>query len=38
MPAAIEPRRFGKHKIYHILQEVGKQSFGSRSSDSRRNR
>ena len=35
MPAAIEPRRFGKHKIYHIiLQEVGKQSFGSRSSDS----
>ena len=35
MSAAIEPRRFGKHKIYHItLQEVGKQSFGSRSSDS----
>ena len=35
MPAAIEPRRFGKHKTYHnILQEVGKQSSGSRSSDS----
>ena len=35
MPVAIEPRRFGKHKIYHIvLQEVGKQSFGSRISDS----
>ena len=26
MPVAIEPRRFGKHKIYHIiLQEVRKQ-------------
>ena len=24
MPVAIEPRRFGKHKIYHIIpQEVG---------------
>ena len=35
MPVAIELRRFGKHKIYHvILQEVRKQSFGSRSSDS----
>ena len=35
MPAAIEPRRFGKHKIYHIiLQEVGKKSLGNHSSDS----
>ena len=35
MPVAIEARRFGKHKIYHIiLQEVRKQFFGSRSSDS----
>ena len=35
MPVAIEPRRFAKHKIYHIiLEEVGKQSFGSRSSGS----
>ena len=35
MPVATEPRRFGKHKIYHIvLQGVRKQSFGSRSSDS----
>ena len=35
MPVAIEPRGFGKHKICHIiLQEVRKQSFGSRSSDS----
>ena len=35
MPVAIEPRRFGKHKIYHIiLQEVRKQSFGSHSLDS----
>ena len=35
MPVAIEPRRFANHKIYHImLQEVGKQSFGSRSPDS----
>ena len=26
MPVAIEPMRFGKHKIYHImLQEVTKQ-------------
>ena len=34
MLVAVEPRRFGKHKIYHIiLQEVTKQSFGSRSSD-----
>ena len=36
MPVAIEPsrepRRYGKHKIYHIkLQEVRKQSFGSDS-------
>ena len=35
MPVAIEPRRFGKHKIYHIIhQEVRKQYFGCRSSDS----
>ena len=35
MPAAIEPRRFSKHKLDHIiLQEVGKQSSGNRSSDS----
>ena len=35
MPVAIEPRKFGKQKIYHIiLQEVRKESFGSRSSDS----
>ena len=34
MPVAIEARRFVKHKTYHIiLQEVRKQSFGSRSSD-----
>ena len=35
IPVAIEPRRFGRHKIYQIIvQEVRKQSFGSRSSDS----
>ena len=35
MPAAIEPKRFVKYKIYHIIpQEVRKQTFGSRSSDS----
>ena len=34
MPVAIEPRGFGKHKIYHItLQQVRKQSFDFRSSD-----
>ena len=50
MPVAIEPKRFGEHKMYHIilqevrkqkyiiLQEVRKQSFGSNSSDSRCNR
>ena len=35
MPVAKELWRFSKHKTYHvILQEVRKQSFGSRSSDS----
>ena len=35
MPVAKEPWGFGQHKAYHIiLQEVRKQSFGSRSSDS----
>ena len=35
MSVAIEPRRFGKHKIYHIiLQEMRKQCFGSCSSGS----
>ena len=30
MPVAIEPRRFGKHRIYHIiLQEVRKQSLAA---------
>ena len=30
MSVAIEPRRFGKHKIYHItLQEVRKQSLAA---------
>ena len=30
MPISIEPRRFGKHKIYHIiLQEVRKQSLAA---------
>ena len=34
MPVTIKPRRFGKHKKYHIiLQGVRKQSFGSHSSD-----
>ena len=34
MAVAIEPRRFSKHKIYRIiLEEVRKQSFGSRNSD-----
>ena len=35
MLVAIEPRTFGKHKIYHIiLQEMRKESFGNGSSDS----
>ena len=35
MPVAKEPWRFRKHNTYHIiLQEVRKQSFDSRSSDS----
>ena len=30
MPVAIEPRRFGKHKIYHIIfQEVRKQALAA---------
>ena len=34
MPVAKEPWGFGKHKTYHILQEVRKKFFfGSRSSD-----
>ena len=35
MPVAIEPRRFGKHKMHDIMpQEVKKQYLGSRSSES----
>ena len=35
MSVAIELRRFGKHKICHIiLQEVRKETFGCRSSES----
>ena len=34
IPVAIEPRRFGKHEMYHIMpQEVTKQSLGTPSSD-----
>ena len=35
MRAAIEPSRFGKHKMHDIMpQKVRKQSLGSRSSES----
>ena len=34
MPVEIESRRFGKHKLYHIVfREVRRQSFGSRRHD-----